>query len=248
MPKIPDETQGPPTLNLATTSPIELREVFGACSDGTGVSGISTTFAGGRLHLLRGTPEGGKAALWRFAGLLERPAAGEVFIHGGSTESMSEEARTELRTQRFGFVFAVPFLLSSFSVIENVAMPLFKISHVGPEEARRRTEALLDFVGLDECAEMVVDELSPLAQYQVAVARGLVNEPAALLIENLDGVLAGTELSTHLELLRNVASAFGTAIIATASPDLKPGIGDRVLDVIDGAIARDVEILPETCE
>ena len=204
-------------------------------------------FCAGRLHLLRG-PEGcGKTALFRFAGLLEEPPAGEVRLHGEAARGLTEEARTELRTQRFGFVFAAPFLLGSFSVIENVAMPLFKISQVDPDEARRRTEALLAFVGLAGVAETVVDDLPPFPQYQVAVARGLINEPAVLMVENLDGTLQGAELEDFLVLLRKAAPAYGVAIIATASADMQPQPGDRVLDIIDGTIARDSEILPETC-
>jgi ABC-type lipoprotein export system ATPase subunit len=221
-----------------------LRDVSGVSADGSSVSGISTVFAAGRLHLLRGMAESGKAALFRFAGLLEEPPEGEVFIHGSTTRGLTEEVRAELRTQRMGFAFTAPFLLGSFSVIENVAMPLFKVSHVDPEEARRRTEAILAFVGLAEAAEAPVHELQVPAQYRVAIARGLVNEPAVLLVENLDGVLTGVELEEYAALLRR-AAAGGTAIVATTSAEFQPQIGDRVLEICRGTIASDSEILPE---
>lgn len=235
-------------MNFPAIPPIELREVAGTCSDGTGVHGISAIFQAGRLHFLRGAAETGQAALFRFAGLLERPAAGEVLVDGASTTGLSEQARTELRAQRFGFVFSAPFLLDSFSVIENVAMPLFKISHASPEEARRRTVALLECVDLVDYAEAAVDDVSTFAQYAVAVARGLVNQPAALMIENIDGVLQGVELEQYLELLRRIAASLGVAIVATASPELITQPGDRVLEVADGLIIRDSETLPEACE
>ena len=235
-------------MNSPSEIPIELRNVFGSCSDGTAVIDVSATFGAGRLHILRGTADSGKGALFRFAGLLEEPAGGEVLIQGRSARGLAEEARTELRTQRLGFAFAAPFLLGSFTVIENVAMPLFKVSHVGPDEARQRTEAMLAFVGLAGAAERRVDELVPSAQYHVAIARGLVNDPAVLMVENLDGTLTGDELEQYTTVLRNAAAAFGPAIIATASPDLKVLAGDRVLDIHQGAIARDSEFLPEVHE
>jgi len=225
-----------------------LRQVSGACADGTAVNGISTTFSAGRLHILRGAADSGKTALFRFAGLLESPAEGEVLVSGAATHGLNEDARTEIRTQRLGFVFAAPFLLGSFSVIENVAMPLFKISQVDPDEARRRTESLLEFVGLSEAMKAQVDELAPAAQYHVSIARGLINTPVALLVENLDGVLAGQELEDFTEMLRKAAAAFGPAIVATASPDMKALPADRVLDIEHGGIARDSECLPEICE
>jgi ABC-type lipoprotein export system ATPase subunit len=232
-------------LKPACTSLLELRDVSGACADGTRIDGVSTVFAPGRLHVLRGAPEGGKVAFFRFAGLLEAPPLGEVFIQGSATRSLAEEARTDLRTQRMGFAFAAPFLLGSFSVIENVAMPLFKISHVDPEEARRRTEAILEFVGLAEAAEVPVHELTVPAQYHVAIARGLVNEPAVLMVENVDGVLVGAELEEYAALLRKAAAVHGPAVIATAAEDFKTVFGDRVLDIWQGGIASDSEILPE---
>lgn len=247
MPNDYPEAPPPRILNPPPTSPLELRGVSGTCSDGTGVVGISTLFSTGRLHILRGASGGGKTALFRFAGLLERPAEGEVLIQGSATCGLDEEVRTELRTQRLGFAFAAPFLLSSFSVIENVAMPLFKISQVDPEEARRRTEAILEFVGLATAVEARVEDLDAPAQYRVAIARGLVNEPAALLVENLDGMLAGGELEEFVDLLRKAAVTFGPAIVATASADLKTQAGDRVLDIGNGLITRDSECLPETC-
>ncbi|EDY20080.1 lipoprotein releasing system, ATP-binding protein [Chthoniobacter flavus Ellin428] len=235
-------------MPASATHPLELRNVSGTCTDGTAINAITTAFSAGRLHLLRGANEGGKNALFRFAGLLEQPVEGEVLIYGNATRNLDDDARTELRAQRFGFAFAAPFLLSSFSVIENVAMPLFKISQVDPEEARRRTEAMLEFVGLSGAVEARVEELAEPAQYRVAIARGLVNEPAALLVENLDGVLTGVDLEEFVEMLRKAATTFGPAIIATASPEIKTQPSDRVLDIHNGSIARDSECLPEICE
>ena len=100
-------------------------------------------------------------------------------------------------------------------------------------------------MGLAHAVEARVEDLSTLAQYGVAIARGLVNEPIALLVENIDGVLAGPELGDFVDLLRRAAATFGPAIVATASPAMKTQPGDRVLDIADGAITRDSEYLPE---
>jgi len=232
-------------VNAPPKNALELHEICGTGHDGETVRVLTATFAPGRFHILRGPTGGGKAVLLRLLGLLQAPEAGELFVLGSPTRALREDVRAELRTQRFGFVFSAPFLLSSFSVIENVAMPLFKVSQVTPEEARRRTETLLAFVGLAESAEATVEELSPLAQYRVAVARGLINEPSFLLVENLDGALAGGDLHAFVELLHRVGEAFGTTIIATASPALPLLWPHRVLDIADGVINGDVELLPE---
>jgi len=233
-------------VNAPDSRGLELRAVSGTGADGERVTEMSATFAAGRFHILRGPVGGGKAVLLRWLGLLQIPDAGEVCVQDTPTRALTVEGRAELRTQRFGFVFAAPFLLTSFTVIENVAMPLFKVSQVTPEEARRRTETLLAFVGLAEAAEAAVEELPPLAQYRVALARGLINEPSFLHVEDLDGVLASEDLHAFVELLHRAVGQFGTTIIATASPALPLLWPHRVLDVADGAITGDVELLPES--
>ena len=232
-------------VKVPAANTLELRNVRAGHPDGEVVNGITSELSPGCFHLLRGPDGCGKAVLLRLLGLLERPDAGEIIVRGLPTSALSDEARAELRTQRFGFVFAAPFLLSSFSVIENVAMPLFKISQVTPEEARRRTEEMLGFVGLAEAAEWPADELPPLAQYQVAVARGMINEPSFLLVENLDGTLVGDDLAAFSELLHRVTETYGTTVVATASPAVSLRGRLRVLDIVDGALAGDADHFPE---
>ncbi|MGB8167395.1 MAG: ATP-binding cassette domain-containing protein [Chthoniobacteraceae bacterium] len=203
-------------------------------------------FGRGAFHLLVGEPESGHELLLRVLGLLEVPDAGEVFVDGEPVHGLSEEARLKLRERRLGFVFTAPFLLPAFSVIENVAMPLFKVSDVEAAEARRRSDALLDFTGLLEFSEVPCAELTPFTQHRVSLARALVNEPSALLVEGLDSALAGEELRAFSGLLRLAASRFGIAVIATASPRFVVECGDRVLNVAEGVAASKEKLWPET--
>src|SRR5688572_6865236 len=107
---------------------LELRAASGPGRDGQVVHGFDAAFAAGRFHLLRGPAGCGKNLILRWLGLLQPTEDGDVFVEGSATRELSEETRADLRTQRFGFVFTAPFLLNTFTVIENVAMPLFKVS------------------------------------------------------------------------------------------------------------------------
>ncbi len=215
-----------------------------SCASGFGLP-VSADFAPGLFHFLVGATAGETNALFRVLGLLDLPETGEVLVEGQTTAALDEEARAALRAQRFGFVFAAPFLLTSFSVIENVAMPLFKVSHVEPEEARRRTERLLAFVGMSDAAEARIDELTLRAQYHVALARGLANLPAVLFVESLDDTLTGDDLASFAALLRRVPAELGATVIATASPAFAVEKNDRVLEIARGAIVRDSLLVPE---
>ncbi len=200
-------------------------------------------FARGCFHLLRGEASSGHELLLRVLGLLEAAESGEVRVEGAPTRELTDDARLKLRERRLGFVFTAPFLLPALTVIENVAMPLFKISDVDTAEARSRSEALLDFAGLTDLSGTDCADLSPLQQQRVALARALVNEPAAVLVENLDTALAGEDLRAFTGLLHLAASTLGIAVVATVSPDFTPGNGDRFIEVTDGSAVA-VELSP----
>jgi lipoprotein-releasing system ATP-binding protein len=229
-------------VSAESTNVLELCDV--ALPTGFGLP-VSLRFAPGRLHLLVSDPVGECDALLRVIGLLDLPESGEILVEGRETRGLDEGSLAGLRAQRFGFVFRAPFLLTSFSVIENVAMPLFKVSQVGPEEARRRTERLLAFTGMAAAGEAAIEDLTLGAQFHVALARGLINEPSVLLVEDLDGTLAGEDLEVFAMLLRRAAAEFGTTVIATASPAFARRKGDRVIELVRGTVAHDSALLTE---
>ena len=198
-------------------------------------------FARGTLHLLRGEPASGHELLLRVLGLLELPESGEVFVEAAGTRELGDDARLKLRERRLGFVFSAPFLLPAFTVIENIAMPLFKISDVEPPEARRRSEVVLELTGLTELSEMLCTDLGPLGQHRAALARAIVNEPAAVLVESLDAALIEDDLRAFTALLRLAANQLGIAVVASVSAAFLPAPGDRVIEVVDGlAIASEL--------
>lgn len=224
---------------------LEARGVSGLGAGGETICAATARFAPGRLHILRGPPEGGRDWLLRILGLLALPERGEVLLGGQSTRALSEAARAELRSQRFGYVFAAPFLLTSFTVLENVAMPLFKVSHVTPEEARRRTDRALEFVGLSAVMESAVQELPLLSQHRAALARALINEPACVIVEDLAPVLGDADFAQFLELLARAAESRGLIALAAVPPACLPPGAPRVLEIADGAIIHDSLLLPE---
>jgi lipoprotein-releasing system ATP-binding protein len=216
---------------------LELRDV----SHGAWLRGLSVGFAAEMLHVVRGDAESEAAALLRVAGLLDRPEHGEVVVRGQATSALDDAALAELRSRACGYVFAAPFLLAEFSTIENVAMPLFKIAQVGPEEARARTVAALEFVGLGEMIEAPASALPPADQRRVALARSLVHEPAAILIEQLDAPIEALPAEDFSALVRRACRRYCVAAIATVSSAFQPWEQDRVIDFADGAIRSDSE-------
>jgi ABC-type lipoprotein export system ATPase subunit len=190
----------------------------------------------GALTLLWGGEGCGKNVLLRLLGLLEAPASGEIFFHGNPTRHLSGESRAGVRNRHFGYLFAEPFLLPSLSVVENIAMPLLKISVVSSDEARNRTQAVLDFVGLPDAMEHRIDELSMFEQHKVALARALVNRPVVLIAENIDAALDGDDLQRFLALLHRAKTELGATPVVTALNEAAVPEADCIARMVDGAI------------
>src|SRR5579885_1945188 len=159
--------------------------------------------AGSPLEVLRGAdfclwagqsvalvaPSGaGKSTLLHVAGLLERPDGGEVFIAGGATVAMTDEARTTLRRNEIGFVYQFHHLLPEFTALENVMLPQM-IAGLSRARAKERAWQLLHYLGLSGRADHRPPELSGGEQQRVAIARAVANGPGILLADEPTGNL-----------------------------------------------------------
>ena len=185
-------------------------------------------FRAGTLHLLTGEPASLRTAWLRVLGLLDAPESGEIFLEEQNVTALAEPDRDRIRSERCGFLFAAPFLLPAFTVVENVAMPLFKISHFTPEQARERTDLLLAFTGLTAEAQQPADELTDFQQHAVSLARALANDPAVITVESLDA-LAPADAACFTALLRQTCARFGVAIIASVPADFPAEPGDCII-------------------
>ena len=220
---------------------LEARAV--SCPAAPSVSDVSLDVEAGSLHLLHGSDGSGKNLLLRMLALLEIPSSGEIFLRGEPTRGLAEDARAALRNQRYGLLFAEPYLLPSFSVVENVAMPLFKISGVGTEEARLRTQAALDFTGMSACADEAADQLSLAEQHRVSLARALANRPDILIVENVDAAMPAEVLSRFVETILRSCRELGTAAILTAKGRELARFADRVIEMDGGRILNDSRVV-----
>ena len=198
--------------------------------------GLSLRFHAGVLHLIAGEPAHQRGALLRVLGLFDAPESGEVFLEAQNVAVLAEPERDRIRSERCGFLFAAPFLLPAFTVVENVAMPLFKISRFTPEQARERTDLLLEFTGLTAEAQQPVDELTEFQQHVVSLARALANDPAVITVESLDALSAG-DAASFSALLRRTCARFGVAVIASVPADFPAEPGDCLIALeANGAI------------
>ena len=153
----------------------------------------------------------GKTSLLNIAGLLERPNKGEVLLNGLEIEWISDKKMSEYRKKNIGFVFQINNLLSDFTVIENVALPLI-IDGYSRKESIKRAKDLLSQVGLSNRAGNYPNQVSAGEQQRVAIARALVNNPSLIIADEPTGNLDQKTAMNIVELFNKLVDEFDCSL------------------------------------
>jgi lipoprotein-releasing system ATP-binding protein len=146
------------------------------------VHDISLDFDEARLHGITGPAGSGKTLLLHLLGLLDEPDFGTVELFGETVSPASEEIRREVRNTVFGYIFPNPCLLPAFTVAENIAMPLFRISGADEHSAHERVYELVHFFGIERLANEPAANLDFDTQFLTALARAIVHRPRILFL------------------------------------------------------------------
>jgi putative ABC transport system ATP-binding protein len=199
---------------------------------------VSLSVRRGEFVALQGPSGSGKTTLLNLLGLLDRPDGGDVRIDGRDGESLSENARSDLRRDRFGFVFQTFNLVPVLSAEENVAYPMV-IAGISGRERQQRSRELLASVGLDDKRSVRPDLLSGGQRQRVAIARALANRPAVVFADEPTANLDSHTAEEILDLMRRINEADGvTFLFATHDPRVVAR-ARRVILLHDGRVEKD---------
>ena len=159
----------------------------------------------GEIIALVGASGSGKSTLLQCVGLLDKPSGGSILINGSAVHKMDEDMRTQIRRNKIGFVYQKHNLLSDFTALENVMLPMLA-NGVPEEAAQMRAMKLLKSASVAHRASHVPGEMSGGEQQRTAVARALANNPDILLADeptgSLDPMHAGAVFDLLMELVR----------------------------------------------
>ncbi len=208
--------------------------------------GIGLVLRRGEFVALIGPSGSGKSTLLHIMGLLDRATSGRLFIEGQDTGALDDSALTRLRGRRIGFVFQYHYLITAFTALENVMMPLL-VERGYPDDAmRRRALDLLTGLGLAQWRDHPANALSGGQQQRVAVARALATNPALVLADEPTGNLDTKAAESVFALMREVNRTNGTSfLIVTHSMDIARGC-DRIIELVDGQIVQHVPAAPSS--
>jgi putative ABC transport system ATP-binding protein len=198
--------------------------------------GATIEVAAGEIVAVMGPSGSGKSTLLHcLAGILV-PDRGQVRFGEQVVSELSDDARTRLRRDRFGFVFQFGQLVPELTAVENVALPLL-LAGVRRRPALERARVWfgrLDLAGLEDRRS---GELSGGQAQRVALARGLVAEPPVLFADEPTGALDSLTGEHVMDLLVDSARAAGTTVVLVTHDARVAAYADRDVVVRDGRVA-----------
>ena len=221
-----------------------LQGVRKAFNVGTGIEtevlhGIDLTLHRGDFCAVMGPSGSGKSTLLNIIGLLDRPTSGLLQMAGEETTRLADQALTRLRGHHIGFVFQYHHLISAFTALENVMLPMLGAAGFPNRAMQERAEALLESVGLTPWKNNMAGNMSGGQQQRVALARALAMNPALLLADEPTGNLDTKSADAVFALLRRINQEQGTTILlVTHNPELGERC-DKTIQVVDGLIQTD---------
>ena len=227
---------------LIALSGIKKSYNIGRPSEAEVLHGLDLQVAVGEFIALMGPSGSGKSTLLNILGLLEPATTGEYHLQGKAVQNLQDAELTLLRRHTLGFVFQFHHLLPAFSALENVTLPALMGEGRVSKEQRERARSLLDAVGLAQAMDKRPGELSGGMQQRVAIARALVLNPPLVLADEPTGNLDTASSAEVFALLRRIHEERGTTfIVVTHDPRLAARC-DRLVELVDGKIARDETI------
>jgi putative ABC transport system ATP-binding protein len=205
----------------------------------------SFTIAPGEFVVVRGASGSGKSTLLNILGCLDRPTAGRYRLDGEDVSDLNDKQLSHVRNAKIGFIFQSFNLLPRTTALENVEIPMV---YGDGRVDRKKAQASLERVGLENRENHFATELSGGEQQRVAIARALINNPALILADeptgNLD-VAAGEEVMRLLQALNRE----GRTILLVTHDNAVAAYASREFFLRDGAIVSDKSQTPaQSCQ
>lgn len=198
------------------------------------LDGIDLKIEDGKFVSIVGASGSGKSTLLNLIGLLDTPSQGTICDDDLCISDLRGDAAADYRNRRLGYVFQAFYLEPSFTVAENVEMPL-TIAGVKKDERRKRAAEIIARVGLSDKINSKVSQLSGGQKQRVSIARALVHSPQLILADEPTGNLDKNNGEAIVALLREISDEGKTVVMVTHNKEHALQT-DLVVTIEDGKI------------
>jgi len=212
------------------------KKFLGNKKDITVLKNINLKINKGELVSLTGPSGSGKSTLLHIIALLDQPTTGEVFFRNKNFSKSSEIEKDAIRRKGISIIYQNHNLLSDFTALENVMMPLLN-DGLSWNESSNKAQKTLSLVNLSKRFDHFPSELSGGEQQRVAVARAIITEPDLILADEPTGSLDRKTANEIFSLFLKLRSKKRAIIYATHNRDLS-NKADYKLNILDGNILK----------
>ena len=199
------------------------------------LSGVSLEIPQGEFLAVMGPSGCGKSTLLHLLGGLDQADSGRIFLGRNPLHEMNDQQLTRLRRDTIGIIFQFFNLLPTLTAQENIQLPAL-LQGKSSREVSTRSVQLLAEVGLSECADKKIHQLSGGEMQRVALARALIGNPAILLADEPTGNLDSESSRIVIALLHQLGREHGTTIVMVTHSAEIAAAADRCIVMRDGHI------------
>ena len=198
------------------------------------LSDVSFAVEDGEYVAIMGESGSGKTTLLNILAALDRPTAGSVLLAGRDLTAVREKELAAVRRDNLGFVFQDFNLLDTFSLRDNIFLPLV-LAGKKHQEMNRRLSPLAETLGIEKLLDKYPYEVSGGQKQRCAVARALITQPQIVLADEPTGALDSRAADSLMDLFTKINLAGQTVLMVTHSTTAASRAG-RVLFIRDGMV------------
>jgi putative ABC transport system ATP-binding protein len=219
------------THDLVKTYPVADRE-FVALKD------VNVDIGKGEFAGLVGPSGSGKTTLLNVIGSLDIPSSGSVSVLDHNIGALSHKQAAKLRNQHIGFIFQTYNLLPVYTVFENIEFPLLLLGKSADERKKMVNDAL-EWVGLEDKADMRPAQLSGGESQRVAIARAMVKKPALVLADEPTANLDAKNSHHILQTMEKLNAELQTTFLFATHDEKVMQYMKRIISLEDGEVVKD---------
>jgi len=216
---------------------LKVTDVKKAYGKFTVLEDINLEVADGEFLAIMGPSGSGKSTLINILGLLDQSYTGEYLLEGKNYQSVNDNELSQIRGDQLGFVFQNFKLLSTYSVYENIEVPLI-YSKKAQNNKHKMVAEVIDKVGLAGKEKNRPAELSGGQQQRVAIARAIVNRPKLIIADEPTGALDSKTSKEIMDIFTKLNEAGTTVIMVTHDSEVAD-YAMRTVYIRDGHLYND---------
>ena len=197
---------------------------------------INFTIKKGEFTSIMGKSGCGKSTLLYILSTMDTDYEGELFLNNQLVSNQSRQHLSYLRNKHIGFVFQFHYLLSEFSVLENVMLPAKKLAEKSIQEIEHNAMQKLKILNIDHLAKKRASQVSGGEKQRIAIARALINNPSIIMGDEPTGNLDSYNSQNVFNIFKQLSNEQDLSLLVVTHDEDFANKTDRIIQMGDGKI------------